>query len=302
MIPDVRFVSCPIIINLTKIHAFDTFYSLIEYSMLNTFWTGDVKMKKIQMYLVSLFVLAALVVPCSALAFLGLDVGVGYWQQTPSGTLGYKEVSPNDSLDLKNDLKYDKKSRPFVRIKAELPLILPNVYFMATPMSFDGTGTKNTSFKYAGQTFNANVPIQSKLKLDHYDLALFYPVPLLKTATLGMLNVELGLNARKIDFEGTVSQNSLNLSESKSLSIFMPMVYAGIQVKPISLFSIEAEMRGIAIGQNHYYDYIGRVRVNPIPFVFIAGGYRSEDIKIDQSDVKASIKFGGPFVEAGLSF
>ena len=61
-------------------------------------------------------------------------------------------------------------------------------------------------------------------------------------------------------------------------------------------------MRGIAYSNSHYYDYIGRLRVNPIPLVFIAAGYRAETIKIDQSDVKADIKFGGPFVEAGLHF
>lgn len=249
-----------------------------------------------------LLCLSMLAVPYSAFAFFGLEAGVGYWQQTPSGTLAYKGISAADTLDLKNDLNYSSKGQAFVRVKAELPLILPNIYFMATPMSFDGTGTKNVSFSYGGQTFNANVPIQSKVKLDHYDVALFYPVPFLKLATLGKLNAELGLNIRNINFEGSVSQETLNYSASKSLSIYLPMVYAGIQVKPISLFSIEAEFRGIALGQNHYYDYLGRVKIHPLPLVFIAGGYRSEDIKIDQSDVNTAITFSGPFGELGLSF
>lgn len=259
-------------------------------------------MRRIQMFAVGVFVLAMLAVPYRAFAFLGLEVGVGYWKQTPSGTLGYKGTSAADELDLKNDLKYDSKNNPFVRVKVDLPLVLPNIYLMATPMSFDGTGSKNVNFTYGGQNFNASVPFTSKVKLDHYDVALFYPIPLLKTATLGRLNVELGLNARKIDFEGTINQPTTNTSATKSLSLYLPMVYAGVQIKPISLFAIEAEFRGIAIGQNHYYDYIGKLRINPIPVVYISAGYRSEDVKIDQSDVKANLKFGGPFVEAGVSF
>jgi outer membrane protein len=192
------------------------------------------------------------------------------------------------------------KGRPFVRIRMELPLILPNIYFMATPMSFDGSGTINRPISFGGQNFVIGDAITTKLKLDHYDLALFYPIPFLKTATAGMLNVDLGLNARKIDFQGTI-QTTAKTAE-KSLTSYMPMVYAGIQIKPIDSFAVEAEIRGIAIGQNHYYDYIGRLKIKPIPIVYIAGGYRSEDIKIDQSDVKASIKFSGPFVEAGVSF
>jgi outer membrane protein len=257
-------------------------------------------MRRIQVLAVCVFVLAMLAVPYRAFAFLGLEAGVGYWNQSPSGTLSYKGTTIADELDLKDDLNYKSKSNLFVRVKVELPLILPNIYFMATPMSFDGTGSKNVNFNYGGQTFTANVPFTSKVKLDHYDLALFYPVPLLKTATLGVLNVDLGLNARNINFEGTVTQGTLNAS--KSLSVYLPMVYAGVQVKPISLFAIEGEFRGIAIGQNHYYDYIAKLRINPIPVVYISGGYRSEDVKIDQSDVKANVKFSGPFVEAGVSF
>jgi len=257
------------------------------------------KHSALALFLVSLAVIMA---PSPAFAFLGLEAGVGYWQQTPSGTLDYKGTTLTDNLDLKNDLNYTKKSNPFVRIKAELPLILPNIYLMATPMSFDGTGTKNASFSYGGQTFNANTAIQSKLKLDHYDLALFYPIPLLKTATLGKLNAELGLNVRKIDFQGTISQDTLSLTASKSLSLYVPMIYVGVQVKPIDLFSVEIEGRGIAYGANHYYDYMGKLKIMPAGPLYIAGGYRAETIKIDQSDVKCDIKFSGPFIEAGLFF
>ncbi len=260
-------------------------------------------MKRIRMFAAGIFVLALLALPYRAFAFFGVEASVGYWNQTPSGTFGYQPVTGTvGDIDVKDDLNFKSKSNAFVRVKAELPLILPNIYFMATPMSFDGSGKITRNISFGGQTFTAASDVQSKVKLDHYDVALYYPIPLLKTATLGILNVDLGLNARKIDFEGTITSTSPVTSASKSLSIYLPMVYAGIQVKPISLVSVEAEFRGVAIGQNHYYDYIGKVRINPIPVVFISGGYRSEDVKIDQSDVKANLKFSGPFVEAGVSF
>jgi outer membrane protein len=256
-------------------------------------------MKRTQLIVACLFVLSIFMVPCSAFAFLGADVAVGGWQQTPTGNFGYKSV---DTLDLKDDLKYDTKTAVMARAKVELPLILPNIYLMYTPMSFDGTGSKNVNFTYGGSNFTQGVPIQSKLTLDHIDLAFFYPIPLLKTATLGKLNAELGLNLRKIDFKGTISQDTLNRTETKEQTIYMPMLYVGVQIKPISLFALEVEARGIGNGDNHYYDYIGRLRINPIPLVFVAAGYRSEDIKIDVSDIKAGIKFSGPFAEVGLSF
>jgi len=259
--------------------------------------------KKMPLYVACLFVLSLLVVPCSAFAFFALDVGVGYWRQTPSGTLNYKPVSVPGvigDIDLKDDMNLGRETKPFARIRAELPLILPNIYLMATPMQFKGSGQLTRSISYNNQTFAATSTIDSKVKLDHYDVALFYPIPVLKTATGGKLNVDLGLNARKIDFEGTINNGIVNAS--KNLSIYVPMIFAGIQVKPIDAFSIEAEIRGIAYSNNHYYDYIGRLRINPVPLVFIAAGYRAETFKIDHSDVKADIKIGGPFVEVGLSF
>jgi len=258
-------------------------------------------MKKVQLYVACLFVLSMLVIPCSAFAFFGADIGVGYWRQSPSGTMDYKPISAaTGNIDLKDELNLDTQNKPFVRIKAELPLILPNIYLMATPMEFKGSGLLGRTISFNNTTFNFGVPIESKLKLDHYDVALFYPIPALKTATLGVLNVELGINARKFDFEGTISDASQ--TASKSLTVYVPMIYGGVQVKPVSYLSIEAEIRGIAYSNNHYYDYIGRLRINPVPLVFIAAGYRAETIKLDHSDVKADIKIGGPFVEVGLSF
>jgi outer membrane protein len=284
-------------INLTKSRLFDTLNTPLSIGILNIFefLRGGVKVKKIHLYLACVFVFSMLIVPYHAFA-LGLEAGIGYWKQDPSGTLAYQGTD----LDLANDLNYDSTNRAMVRIKAELPLILPNLYFMATPMSFDGTGSKDVNFNYGGQTFQANVPIQSSVKLDHYDLAFYYTF--LNTISLGKLNLDLGLDGRKIDFEGTINQDTLGLTKSKSLTLYVPMIYAGLQVKPISAFSIEVEGRGIKLGDNSYYDWIGRVKIKPVGPLFISGGYRSETIKIDQSDVKADVKFTGPFVEVGLTF
>ncbi len=261
-------------------------------------------MKRAQIYVTCLFVLALLAVPAkNAFAFLGLEAGVGYWQQSPSGTIGYKPVSGTvGDVDLKDDLNLGNKSRAMARVKVELPLVLPNIYFMATPMSFDGTGRLTRNISYGGQQFNATDEVTSKLNLDHYDLALYYPVPLLKTATVGILNVELGVNVRQINFEGTITDTTLGQTASKKITVYVPMIYLGAQVKPISSFSIEAEIRGMSYGDNSYFDYLGRLKIMPLGPLFISGGYRAEQVKIDQSDVKADVKFSGPFAEVGVSF
>jgi outer membrane protein len=176
-------------------------------------------MRTTRIFVTGFFVLVLLALPYRAFAFLGLEAGVGYWNQTPSGTFGYQPVTGTiGDIDLKDDLNFKSKSNAFVRVKAELPLILPNIYLMATPMSFDGSGLLTRSISFGNQTFTASTNVQSKVKLDHYDAALYYPIPLLKTASVGVLNVDLGLNARKIDFQGTITSAATSASKSLSLS------------------------------------------------------------------------------------
>jgi outer membrane protein len=232
---------------------------------------------------------------------LGLEAAVGYWNQAPSGDLQYGgALGKGTDLNLKEDLNYDSKARPYIRVKADLPLFLPNIYFMATPMKFEGQGIKDFKITFGDKKFDAKIPFNSVLKADQYDIAVYYALPFLNTATAGSLNVELGLNLRIIDFEAKISQGAQ--SESVNYTLPIPMIYAGVQLKPVDLFSIEAEIRGIAYGSNSYYDLIARMKVKPVGPVFIAGGYRYEKIKIDHNDVKASMEFKGPFIEAGVSF
>jgi len=241
--------------------------------------------------------LVVFLLPLSVQA-IGLEASLGVWNQDPEGYVSYK----GDPLDIDKDLKYDKETKAFGRLKIDMPLVIPNIYVMATPSKFDGRGEKNVSFNFGGKTFNANVPFTSEVQLDHYDIALYYGIPGLKTLTLGILNVELGLNARIIDFSAKVDQPLTGLSASKSATIPVPMIYAGLQVSPIDLINIEGEFRGIAYSSNHYYDIIGRLKVKPFGPLFIAGGYRYEDIKIDYQDILSEVKLKGPFVEAGIEF
>lgn len=250
-------------------------------------------MKKIFTYALCILSFSLLAVPCESFAW-GLEVGVGGWMQMQSGEMGYKPVSPTDTVDLGTNTKY----QPYGRLKIDTPLFFPNLYAQATPMNFDGSGNK--TFTFGDQTFTG--AYESKLKVNHYDVALYYSLPFLKAATLDILNIEIGVNARVIDFKAEVREVSTGNSVSESWIIPVPMVYAGVQVKPIKAISLEAEGRGIAYSSNHYFDVVGRAKVTVYGPLFVAGGYRYEKMKIDYKDVRADVQSNGPFVEVGLSF
>lgn len=257
------------------------------------------------MRMFSLFVGLFLFVSSPALAFaIGLEVAVGGLQQNPEGKVSYKSQVFTDDIDIENDAKYDDESRFMGRAKVDMPLFIPNIYVMATPMEFEGTGQKTIDFTFGDVTFDKDFPFTSKVTLDHYDAALYWHVPLIETATFKRLGIEFGINARFLDLKAQVNQAATGLSESTDESVVLPMLYVGVQITPVEGFSIEAEGRGISLSDDHYYDLIGRVKVKPLEVVpvFVAAGYRYEDVDVSEADIKADLSFSGPFIEGGLQF
>ena len=240
-------------------------------------------------------------IPATALA-IGLEVAVGVWNQTPSGDLSYKLVNSTDSLDLDNELGYDSETRFIGRIKIDMPLLIPNVYIMATPMSFSGTGQKNVNFTFGDQAFQGSTDFDSDVNLTHYDLALYYGLPFVKLATADMLNVDVGLNLRLMDLSAEVNQSATGLSEKESVKLPVPMVFLAAQIQPLDRFGIEGELRGVAFSGNSYLSMIGRLKVKVFGPLFATAGYRYDTIDVDEDDFKLDADFGGLFFEVGASF
>jgi outer membrane protein len=227
---------------------------------------------------------------------VGLEAALGLSYQDFQGRL----ANNGDNLDLNNDLRFGRAAQFLGRVKIDMPLIIPNLYLMATPLRFDGTATDNLSFKFGSQTFDAGIPFSSSLKLDHYDLALYYGLPVLRQATLGLINIDAGLNIRLFDLKTQITQTTR--LESNSFNLLVPMVYLGLQVKPTKTFSLEGEFRWLAYNDSHYYDLIGRVKYHFVKWAFVSVGYRQEEISMDQSDIKMNVRFSGPQVEVGFQF
>lgn len=245
-------------------------------------------------------ILSALVLPSVAPA-IGVEMAVGAWLQAPSGTLGFKALSSNDILDLENDLNYGAETRPFGRLIIDMPVFVPNIYLMYTPMQFEGDGSISGTFKFGDQIIDGTAGFSSKLKLDHADIALFYGIPGLETATMDMLNIDIGLNVRIYDVEAQIVQGS-TIDERESFVAPIPMLYLAMQFRPIEALALEVEGRGISISGNHAYSLIGRLRWNAVGPLFLTGGYRYDRIDVDERDIIIDTEFKGPFVELGLAF
>jgi outer membrane protein len=257
-------------------------------------------MKKNILLFCLIFILS---IPTTSFAW-GLEIAGGAWYQKPSGNMSFDNSTNKDDLDLEDDLNYDDKWKAFGRLIIDMPLFFPNIYLMYTPMKWDETSSKNVNFKFGGQKFQADVDFDSELKINHFDVGLFWGLPFINTATADVLNIDIGLNVRFMDVEAEIEQKDLNLKESESYSLPLPMLYTGMQIKPLKYIALEFEGRGIGWSSDYYVSLTGRLKVKPsfLGPVFVAGGYRYDNLKIDYQNIDIDTEFYGPFAEAGLEF
>lgn len=257
-----------------------------------------------------LAVLSGLVVGGSSFALPGLelDVSVGAIGQKPSGVIQYP--APNgDVIDVKNDLRLGDETKVFGRVKFEHPIfILPNIYLQYMPMEFSGSGVITKSFKYGETTFSSNAKVDSNVKLDRFDVGFYSNLSFIKLATAGVLDPELGLNVRVINFKGRVTGTDRltgqQTTESKSATVPIPLIYAGLGVNiPALPISLNGELRGISYSKAKYYDWSVEAKVKPIKPIYLSAGYRYEKLKIeDISDIYTNLTIKGPFFMVGASF
>ena len=99
-----------------------------------------------------------------------------------------------------------------------------------------------------------------------------------------------------------INQPSTGLSDSADETLVVPMGFLAVQIMPTDELSLEAELRGIAYSDNHYYDFIGRFKYGLPGPVFLAAGWRFQDFEIDEEDIRATLEFSGPFAEVGFGF
>lgn len=245
---------------------------------------------------------------------LELEFSAGAIQQKPSGYVSYKPQSDTDKIDLKNDAHIGDKTKPWVKLKFEHPIpLLPNIKLSYMPMKFDGSGTLQRDIKWGNYTYSSNADYSLSVKLDRFDVTLYHNLPFIKTATAGILDIELGVNVRTIFFDGKLNGTDKNtgqkVSESKSITLPIPMGHLAAEIKPIPHFSVLGNLNYIGYSKNTYYDYTLAGRLYAGSFLplgrlkpFIEAGYRYEKLKIDESSVKTDIKIKGGYALAGLQF
>lgn len=224
-----------------------------------------------------------------ALGPVDLELEAVGWQSAMSG----ETRSGSGIVDLENDLGLDDKSLIFVRARAHITF-LGNLYAGVTPLKYDASSTLTRSITYEGKTFSASTPVTTSVDLKTYDLGwTFSPL------NIGILEAEIGANIKFIDGSITVKNNAQTAQADFSAPV--PMLKAVLRASG-PFVSGEVDGMAIAYADNHLYDVTAQVKLNPFPFMYVAGGYRFVDVELTDGDKVASMKNKGPFLGIGVDF
>ena len=237
---------------------------------------------------------ALMLLPASTAFALGpvdLELEVVGWQSSISG----ETRSGGLTIDLKKDLGLDDKSVVFLRGRAHITF-LGNLYVGITPLKYDASSTLSRAITYEGKTFSASTPVTTNVDLKTYDLGwTFSPL------NIGIFEAEIGANIKFIDGTVTVKSATPTQTAQADFSAPVPMLKAVLRASG-PFVSAEVDGMAIAYADNHLYDVTAQVKLNPFPFMYVAGGYRFIDLELTDGDKLASMKNKGPFLGIGVDF
>ena len=232
-----------------------------------------------------------------------LEVGIGSWQQTPSGDLSYEEYG----LYGKDTSREEQTNEAYVWMLIKHPIpILPNLRVEYSHVKNEGTATgsfENFSV-FPGTTANTS------LELTELDVVPYYNI-LDNTA---WITLDLGVDFKII--ESTYEANNVKLfgfintpmTYTDESTTVIPLAYLRTRVEiPKTGFGIEGDVKYITYSGSTIYDVRAKVDYTfdtglPVDIGFEVG-YRIKNMQIDDeeaSSTNTNLDFRG--VYAGVMF
>ena len=229
-----------------------------------------------------------------------LEVEGRYWITSLSGHVQVYDSSPQATdIDFKNDLKVGNKDVPDVRLiwHTGEDSFLRLAY---THLSYSGDNPSLvTPITFNGHTYDASTHVTSSLKVEYASLDWAWQfINIKNTVKLGTL-----LSAKGFWTEAAIDDVTTGTNESKNFDFGLPTIGAALDIIPVKFVDIFGDFSWITAGKyGHLYDTEGGVKIIPIKYLNIVGGYRIFDLTAKDNSDNANLKIEGPFLGATLRF
>ncbi len=253
-------------------------------------------MKRGLLFFICFIAVMSFVLPVSA-----FDLGVRgyYWFPELSGDIRVDDAGiVGNELDFKDDLGIDDESYPVIEVFAGIGKHHFSLAFFNADYDGDTVLTKEIYFN--GEYFKRSERVVSSLEYDHYDVMYRYDLIDLENLLAGG---SLGLVARLMVFDGSVSVASATVTAKEDFTVPIPMVGANFHVGILKdILEARVLVTGIGYSGNTVFDGQAEISLTPFPFLDIHGGYRFFIIDVDEDDAALDYDNSGPYVALTVSF
>ena len=231
-----------------------------------------------------------------ASGLIGLEVkGGAYFQNLTGHVAAGGNVGGNVPTNITpSDLGLPTtKTEPMLKI-AFYVLYDNRISFTYVPYEYSGSKVLSQNIYFNGQEYNINTEVNSKLDLYSYKMFYDHNFEINRYASVG-----LGVGIDVITAKTELDAASLGLSESKNVSLPIPLIGGRIKISPLNDFSFIGKFQGFTVGADGYY-YHANVGVNykTVGPLSIFADYVYDKVHVDTNGVNGSLEFDGP--EAGV--
>lgn len=237
--------------------------------------------------------IGAMLATAASADFARVEMGVGTWQQTPSGANTYTDTGVG--FEDRSQENSQSEGYAWMLIKHPIPIV-PNLRLEYVNALNEGT------YKILSGTPIGGIPTNapSKLEITQFDIVPYYNI----LDNTGWVTLDLGLDIKVMDI--SYSANGVDIIEALNVdvaSVVIPLGYVRARVQiPATNLGFEADVKYITYDSNTVSDI--RVKADytfdfiPVVQPAIEIGYRMQTFDIEDSGLKIDTEYKG--VYAGL--
>jgi hypothetical protein len=231
-----------------------------------------------------------------------LELGAAIWDTSAEMSFSNTALDlSGTTINLKTDLGatdqkfggFDLILRPAQKHKFRAQLV---------PVHYSATASPRSALTFAGQTFPAGVPINSRLHWRAWRFGYEYDAAIGPRGFLGFL-----LDVKYTDVDASLTGATGTRSASAHATV--PAIGGILRVYPASHFSLTGEISGfkwpggwIWSGSGDYLDFDGYATLNFVNAFGVELGYRSFDVSYSLTNDSGDFKLKGPYLGAVLRF
>jgi hypothetical protein len=221
-----------------------------------------------------------------------LEVTASWWPINSSGTIR----ANGTPIDLRSDLAVSQRQSTFTgKLMARFSR-RNKIIIEGTPFHLDGSNNLTRTITYQGRNYFVNDHVTSTADMTYFYGG--YQFDLLSRPS-GHLGLEVG--GAYLSATGSLTSQTLNVTESKTETVGLPLAGVGFRVFPMHRrvdVEINGEARGMKFGAYGYYVQATANAGIGIGPILVEGGYRivNFDIHTTNQVDAVSPQFTGPVV------